>query len=507
MKKFLGIMVLGLSFVFANLNDAESAQRDSIILLCPQSGGSWFLEKTNERKLSKLSNRRKNWCLHKVHQSWDKPFYLKLLGRLKGQTAGKMTNNQLSKLRTEFDFSKIWSAKKRAEASAKKKAEAKKTETVAEKTENNKKYLDIVFCKTNEKVKISGKEWGTTKTVLGHIYPIRSGGHCQKNGNFYSIKGLKGYAEFLKFYKAKGIKPVMCYEIDRHVIKVENAHDTSWCKGLYYNLKSILVDSKGFYLEGEGSTEIAEKPETDKQELTQTQQVAKKTSTQTEEKTKKQTTVTSETSSSDNNYRELIKKFGSECESSWSNFFTGHKVGTLEFDQCLAEKQNEQIKFAKIEAEKLKTEKEIYLSLSPEEKRAYTCTNTFGFRKGSDKFRDCIFKIYATELELAKLEVEKQLAEAQLETAKAHREAAEARVLAAKAQGELQKAQIQAVEAQAAATRQQAAASKAQAAATNQQSSISLMMQGLQMLQPTQTQTQSSFNTTCTWMGKFMNCW
>ena len=72
-------------------------------------------------------------------------------------------------------------------------------------------------------------------------------------------------------------------------------------------------------------------------------------------------------------------------------------------------------------------------------------------------------------------------------------------------EGLLQKAQIQAVEAQAAATRQQAAASKAQAAATNQQSSISLMLQGLQMLQPTQT--QSSFNTTCTWMGNFMNCW
>ena len=66
--------------------------------------------------------------------------------------------------------------------------------------------------------------------------------------------------------------------------------------------------------------------------------------------------------------------------------------------------------------------------MSPEEKRAYTCANTFGFKKGSDKFRDCIFKIYATELELAKLEVEKQLAEAQLEIAKAQAEAAQAKV-------------------------------------------------------------------------------
>ena len=212
-----------------------------------------------------------------------------------------------------------------------------------------------------------------------------------------------------------------------------------------------------------------------------------------------------ENSNLDGEYRLLVKKFGSKCESNWSNFFTGHKIGTPGFDKCLTEQKNESIKIAKIEAGKLKTEREVFLSLSPEEKRAYTCTNTFGFRKGSDKFRDCIFKIYATELELAKLEVEKQLAEALLATAKANVEAAQAKVAAAKAEGLLQKAQIQAVEAQAAATRQQAAASKAQAAATSQQSSISLMLQGLQMLQPTQT--QSSLKTTCNWSGAFFNCW
>ena len=70
---------------------------------------------------------------------------------------------------------------------------------------------------------------------------------------------------------------------------------------------------------------------------------------------------------------------------------------------------------------------------------------------------------------------------------------------------QLQKAQIQATEAQAAASKQQAAASKAQAAATKQQSSMSLLMQGLQMLQPP-TQPQS-FKTTCRWSGGFFNCW
>ena len=225
--------------------------------------------------------------------------------------------------------------------------------------------------------------------------------------------------------------------------------------------------------------------------------IALKKQKQEEEKNKK--------IAKENEYKELVKKFRSECESNWSNFFTGQKVGTPEFDQCLYEKQNEQIKLAKLEAEKLEIEKEIFKTLSIEEKRAFTCTKTFGFKKGSDKFKECVFKIYAAELEVAKLEVEKQLAEAQLETAKAHREAAEARVIAAKAQGELQKAQIQATEAQAAASRQQAAASKAQAAATQQQSSMSLLMQGLQMLQPP-TQPQS-FNTTCRWSGGFFNCW
>ena len=295
-----------------------------------------------------------------------------------------------------------------------------------------------------------------------------------------SYTGTKSITTTYEVFLTKVKKPI-CYSKKEDRVQVRTRCNKSREQ---YEVKH---DGKNFYWSSEET------------------QIAKKEPTQTEDKTKKQATVTSETSSSDNNYRELVKKFGSECESSWSNFFTGHKVGTPEFDQCLAEKQNEQIKLAKLEEEKLKTEKEIYLSLSPEEKRAYTCANTFGFKKGSDKFRDCIFKIYATELELAKLEVEKQLAEALLATAKANVEAAQAKVAAAKAEGLLQKAQIQAVEAQAAATKQQAAASKAQAAATNQQSSISLMLQGLQMLQPTQT--QSSFNTTCTWMGNFMNCW
>ena len=190
-------------------------------------------------------------------------------------------------------------------------------------------------------------------------------------------------------------------------------------------------------------------------------------------------------------YRILVKKFGDQCKN--------NSLGSPEFNKCLNDKKSE-------EELRVKLEKEYLESLNPEERRAHICSKTFGFKKGSGNFKDCVFKIYATELELAKLEVEKQLAEAQLEIAKAHREAAEARVVAAKAQGKLQKAQIQATEAQAAASQQQAAATKAQAAATKQQNSMNMFLQGLQMLQPTTTQPQS-FNTTCRWMGGFFNCW
>ena len=152
------------------------------------------------------------------------------------------------------------------EARAKAK-QAKKPKTVAKKPkekkpENNKKYLDIVFCQTNEKVKIydigaiAGRVW-----ISGYIYPILSDAHCRTDVKFDRLKGMEGYNDFLKFWRAKGITPIMCYEFQRHAIKVENAQDTTLCKGdSAYSYKTILVDSKGFYLEGEDSTQIAKKP-------------------------------------------------------------------------------------------------------------------------------------------------------------------------------------------------------------------------------------------------------
>ena len=49
--------------------------------------------------------------------------------------------------------------------------------------------------------------------------------------------------------------------------------------------------------------------------------------------------------------------------------------------------------------------------MKPEDRNAYTCSEKFGFRKGSDKFKDCIFELYKAEAELEKLELQKKLVE------------------------------------------------------------------------------------------------
>ena len=47
--------------------------------------------------------------------------------------------------------------------------------------------------------------------------------------------------------------------------------------------------------------------------------------------------------------------------------------------------------------------------MSPDDRRAYTCSEKFGFRKGSDKFKDCVFKIYTAEIEMEKIRITKRI--------------------------------------------------------------------------------------------------
>ena len=126
--------------------------------------------------------------------------------------------------------------------------------------------------------------------------------------------------------------------------------------------------------------------------------------------------------------KELEKIYSKNCEEGL--FKKGFKKGTPEYDSCLYKEEKIALnKKKQLEEKKLSTQKKteaIMANMKPEERRAYICENTYGFRKGSDKFSDCVFKIMNAEVELQKLELQKKLAEAQQETARANESAARA---------------------------------------------------------------------------------
>jgi len=116
---------------------------------------------------------------------------------------------------------------------------------------------------------------------------------------------------------------------------------------------------------------------------------------------------------SDNRYKLLVEQFGEECESGWSNFFTKYEPGTVEYKQCLIKMAEQEMLKAKIEADKLKTSEEILAGLGPEEKRAYKCEKIFNFKKNSDQYKDCVFKLYQADLDREKIDIEKEKLELQ----------------------------------------------------------------------------------------------
>ena len=86
--------------------------------------------------------------------------------------------------------------------------------------------------------------------------------------------------------------------------------------------------------------------------------------------------------------------------------------------QLIAKEKQQQE--AKLQKQKLEEEKlnKLLANMKPEERRSYICEKTYGFRKGSDKFGDCVFKIMAADLEIEKLEMQKKITEAQIEANK-----------------------------------------------------------------------------------------
>ena len=205
-----------------------------------------------------------------------------------------------------------------------------------------------------------------------------------------------------------------------------------------------------------------------------------------------------------------VSKFSKKCE---DGFFTrGFKKGTPEFNDCLKREQKlavlEEQKLQIINEEKNKKvlqqkdldqakirEEQIKVSkMKPDDRYAYTCSEKFGFKRSSDKFKDCIFEMYKAETELEKLELQKQVAKANLEAARAGAEAARA---GAERQERLSFAQTEAAKMQAYALEQQAIASKT---ANN----LLLLETGLRMLSPAPAPPRTA--TTCSFNGRFMNC-
>jgi hypothetical protein len=141
----------------------------------------------------------------------------------------------------------------------------------------------------------------------------------------------------------------------------------------------------------------------------------------------------------------LEDNFGSKCSK--------NKANNVEYNKCLNDqdqiakkekaikeaKQAEENKKKQLITEKQKTEEDklnkMLANMKPEERRAYVCEKTYGLRKGSDKFSECVYKILAADVELEKIELQKKLAEAQLETAKANEAAARANAAASASRG------------------------------------------------------------------------
>jgi len=195
-------------------------------------------------------------------------------------------------------------------------------------------------------------------------------------------------------------------------------------------------------------------------------------------------------------FSELDKIYSKKC-------YLGNTKGTDRYNNCLLEQEKktlaeqkkqreiEETNRKKVEAELIAKQIKLDLEskklaeklakMSPDDRRVYTCSEKFGFKKGSDNFKECIFKIYSAEIELEKIELQKQLAKANSER-----------------QDRLALAQTETAKLQAYAAQQQAIAA-------NTANSLALMETGLRMMSPP-VATQPRMQTTCTYTGRFMNC-
>jgi len=177
---------------------------------------------------------------------------------------------------------------------------------------------------------------------------------------------------------------------------------------------------------------------------------------------------------------ELERKHSAKCN-------IGYVKGSEKYKNCLIKEENKSI----VEKNKLDLEakqiSEKLSKMSPDDRRAYTCSEKFGFRKGSDNFKECVFKIYSAEIELEKIELQKQLAKANADLAKAN----------AASNEKLANAQTNAAIMQAYAAQQQAIAA-------NTADSLALMESGLRMMSPQRPASRAPMN--CQYHAKMLSC-
>ena len=203
---------------------------------------------------------------------------------------------------------------------------------------------------------------------------------------------------------------------------------------------------------------------------------------------------------------ELKKIYSSKC-----NF--GYIKETEKYNNCLLEQEKKDLAEQKkkqdlAEASRKKSEvegkqiAEKLVKMSPDDRRAYNCTEKFGFRKGSDKFKDCIFELYKVESELEKLELQKKVAQANLEAAKAKETASRSEQDRAMA---LLQRQTSAQELSAAAALQQARIADFESNQRLFDRSMELLS-GDRNLAGQVRQPQQRLKTNCTFNGRFMNC-
>lgn len=212
-------------------------------------------------------------------------------------------------------------------------------------------------------------------------------------------------------------------------------------------------------------------------------------------------------------------------------FSKGYKKGTEEFNNCIKreeklaaldiqkkelmnEEKNKRIALEEnkkqkdiqqkreLDSAKIKEEQIKLSKMKPEDRHAYTCTEKFGFRKGSDKFKDCVFELYKVETELEKIELQKKIVEANLEVARTKERAARTE----------QDRNNALLERQTLAQERTAAAAAQQARIANFESSQRMIDDGLALMRGDRNlagqvrQPQQRLKATCTYTGGFMNC-